>query len=71
MPSPYPISQILQFDQEAVYAQKVRAHSLLTKQRGSDVRTGHKFFGEVCDALVGNSEVLVIGCGIGMKDFER
>jgi len=64
-------AQILQFDQEAVHAQKVKAHSHLTKQRGSKVRTEHEFFGEVCGALVGIGEVLVTGPGTGISDFEH
>ena len=49
-------AQILQFDEAHVQAQKVKAHSHHTKQHGSSVRTGHEFFGEVCDALAGITE---------------
>jgi stalled ribosome rescue protein Dom34 len=64
-------AQILQFDEEHVRAQKVKAHTHHTKQRGSNVRTEHEFFGEVCDALAGISEVLVTGPGTGISDFEH
>ena len=64
-------AQILQFDENNVHPQKVKAHSHHTKQHGSSVRTEHEFFGEVCDALAGISEVLVTGPGTGISDFEN
>ena len=64
-------AQVLQFDAEHVQAQKVKAHSHHTAQHGSSVRTGHEFFGEVCDALAGITEVLVVGPKTGIADFEH
>ncbi len=64
-------AQILQFDEEHVQAQKVKASTRHTKQHGSSVRTEHEFFGEVCDALAGIAEVLVTGPGTGIADFEH
>ena len=46
-------AQILQFDAEHVQSQKVKAHTHHRAYHGSAVRTGHEFFGEVCDALKG------------------
>lgn len=64
-------AQILQFDAEHVQAQKVKAHSHHTAQHGSTVRTEHEFFGTVCDALDGITEVLVVGPKTGIADFEH
>ncbi len=44
-------AQIIQFDAEQVEARKLEAVSHDTRQHGSEVRTEHEFFGEVCDAL--------------------
>jgi stalled ribosome rescue protein Dom34 len=64
-------AQILQFDAEHVQAQKVKAHSHHTRQHASSVRTEHEFHGEVCDALAGISEVLVVGPKTGLADFRH
>lgn len=64
-------AEILQFDAEHVQAQKVKAHSHHTAQHGSGVRTGHEFFGEVCDALAGIQEVLVAGSHTVQADFRH
>ena len=64
-------AQILQFDAEHVQSQKVKAHTHHTAYHGSGVRTGHEFFGEVCDALDGITEVLVTGSRTGTADFRH
>ena len=64
-------AQILQFDEAHVQAQKVKAHTHHTRQHGSTVRTEHEFFGEVCDALAGITDVLVTGPQTGIKDFQH
>jgi hypothetical protein len=64
-------ARILQFDAEHVMASRVKAHRHLTHQHRSEVRTGHEFFGEVCDALDGIAEVLVTGGHTAVADFER
>ena len=64
-------AQILQFDADHVQASKVKAHSHHTAQHGSEVRTLHEFFAEVCDALAGIPEVLAVGPRTGLADFER
>jgi hypothetical protein len=64
-------AQILQFDAEHVQSQKVKAHTHHTAYHGSGVRTGHEFFGEVCDALAGISEVLVTGSHTSTADFRH
>lgn len=64
-------AQILQFDAEHMQAQKVKAHTHHTRQHGSSVRTEHEFFAEVCDALAGIAEVLVVGSKTGLADFRH
>ena len=62
-------AQVLQFDAEHVRAEKIKAHTHHTKQHGSQVRSEHEFFGHVCDALQGITEVLVTGPRTGIADF--
>ena len=64
-------AQILQFDAEHVQSQKVKTHSHHTRQHGSDVRSEHEFFGQVCDALEGIPEVLVVGTHTAQADFKH
>ena len=63
-------AEILQFDAEHVQAQKLKAHTHHTGQHGSQVRTEHEFFGQVCDALAGIAEVLVAGAHTAQSDFQ-
>jgi len=65
------LAQILQFDAEHVQSHKVKAHTHHTRQHGSVVRTEHEFFGQVCDALAGIQEVLVVGPHTGHADFKH
>ena len=62
---------VMQFDAEHVQSQKVKAHTHHTRQHGSSVRTEHEFFGEVCDALAGITEVLVVGSHTAHADFRH
>jgi stalled ribosome rescue protein Dom34 len=64
-------AQVLQFDADEVQAQTIKSHSHHTAQHGSKVRTEHEFFGHVCDALAGITEVLVVGPRTGIYDFEH
>ena len=64
-------AQVLQFDAEHVAAQKVKSHTHHTAQHGSDVRTQHEFFAQVCNALAGIQEVLVVGPKTGIADFQH
>jgi stalled ribosome rescue protein Dom34 len=70
-------AEILQFDAEHLQAQKIksrsqhRLHDHHTRKQGSDVRTDHEFFGEVCDALAGIAEVLVAGGHTSQTDFRH
>ena len=64
-------AQVLQFDSEHVVQRQVHAHQKFTRQHASGVRTEHEFFGQVCDALDGIAEVLVVGGHSGLADFRH
>lgn len=64
-------AQVLQFDAEHVEAQKIKARTAHTKTHGNQVRSEHEFFGHVCDALDGIAEVLAVGPGTGLADFQH
>jgi stalled ribosome rescue protein Dom34 len=70
-------AEILQFDAEHLQAQKIKSrsqhglHSQHTRQPGSDVRTQHEYYGEVCEALAGIAEVLVAGGHTAQADFRH
>lgn len=64
-------AEVIQFDSEHVVQRDVHDHRKLTRQHGSAVRTEHEFFGEVCDALEGIAEVLVVGGHTSLADFHH
>lgn len=64
-------AQVLQFDTEHVEAQKVKSHHHHTRQHGAGLRAEHEFYGDVCQALAGISEVLVTGSRQAMADFRH
>lgn len=64
-------AKILQFDADQVQAKNLRSHVHETAQHGSAVRAEHEFFGEVCAALDGISEVLVTGSHTALADFRH
>lgn len=64
-------AQVLQFDAEHVQASRVRAHSHHTAQHGSVVRSQHEFFGEICSAIEGIGEILVVGSHTTTADFRH
>ena len=64
-------AQVLQFDAEHIEADKVRSHNHYTRQHGSAVRAEHEFFGHVCDAMTGISELLIVGPHTALADFRH
>lgn len=64
-------AEILEFDSEHVSARHLKAHDHHTRQHHSDVRTEHEFFGQVCDALTGITEVLITGPHTGQAAFRH
>jgi stalled ribosome rescue protein Dom34 len=64
-------AQVLQFDAEHVEAANVHSSTRHGREHGSDVRTDHEYFGQVCDALAGIPEVLVVGPHTAQADFRH
>ena len=64
-------AQVLEFSSEQVIKHTLHQHKHFTRQHASGVRSEHEFFGEVCDALEGISEVLVTGGHKGLADFRH
>jgi hypothetical protein len=64
-------ASIHQFSADVVNTQKFKAHDHPTRQHNSDVRAVHEFFGEVCDALSNEKEVLVSGSHTALADFKH
>ena len=64
-------AQLIHFDAEQSETRKLHAHSHSTSQHGSEVRTQHEFFGEVCDALDSMESVLVTGGHTVQADFRH
>ena len=64
-------AHVFQFDSEDVLESKVQKQEHYTRQHGSNVRDEHEFFGEVCDAIEGIAEVLVVGGHKGLGDFRH
>ena len=62
---------VQEISSDQVEAHKVKEHAHYTRQHQSGVRTEHEFFGEVCDALAGVSEVLVTGSHQAQADFRH
>ena len=62
---------MLQFGAGPVVERQVHQHLKFTRQHGSGVRTEYEFFGQVCDALDGIAEVLVVGGHTGLADFRH
>ena len=64
-------AEVLQFDSAHVQERKVHVHLKFTRQHGSSVRSEHEFFAQVCAALDGIAEVLVVGGHTALADFRR
>ena len=64
-------AEILQFDDERSWVTHVADHVHDTRQHGSAIRTEHEFFGSVCDALAGITEILVAGSHVAQRDFRH
>jgi len=56
---------------EHAMARTIRAHNYQTVQHGSNVRTQHEFYAELCDELDRVAEVLVTGSHTAIADFRH
>ena len=64
-------AQVLRLDAEHAEAQRIKAHQHLTRQHGSEVRTEHEFFADVCEAMAGITDVMVVGSHTAQADFRH
>jgi stalled ribosome rescue protein Dom34 len=64
-------ARVLRLDATSAQGGQLHAHTHNTRQHGSAVRTEHEFFGDVCAALAGISEVLVMGSHLAQTDFRH
>jgi hypothetical protein len=64
-------AHVLQFDAGRVESKTVRDHTHPTAQHGSGVRSEHEFFGQVCDAIGGIGEILLVGGHTAIADFRH
>jgi len=62
---------VTQIDANPVSARHVKTHEHPTAQHGSEVRSVHEFFSEVCDAVDGVSVALVTGGKTALADFRH
>jgi hypothetical protein len=64
-------AQILQFDAHEVHADRIDAHFRYSRQHGADARATQAYFAEVCAALDGVPEVLVVGAHVVTAEFRH
>jgi hypothetical protein len=64
-------ANVLQIDANAARPRHVQAHVHPTAQHGSEVRTAHEFFADVCGSLEGIGAVLVTGGKTALVDFRH
>jgi hypothetical protein len=64
-------SIVLQIDASSFQPRQVQAHVHPTAQHGSEVRSEHEFFAEVCGNLEGIGAVLVTGGKTALADFRH
>lgn len=64
-------ANVLKIDASPVRSLHVNAHVHPTAQHGSEVRSEHEFFAEVCGNLEGVDAVLVTGARTALADFRH
>lgn len=64
-------ANVLRIDAVSIQSRHVQAHVHPTAQHGSEVRTEHEFFAEVCGALEGIGAVLVTGGKTALADLRH
>ena len=64
-------AEVLQLDADTVHSQTIKAHEHITRQHGSEVRTEHEFFADVCRAAAEGTDVLVVGSHTAQADFRH
>jgi hypothetical protein len=64
-------ADVLQFGAQHVVEHTLHQQLKFTRAHHSGVRTEHVFFGQICDALDGITEVLVTGGHTALADFRH
>jgi stalled ribosome rescue protein Dom34 len=64
-------AQVVRLDGEHAQVERIKEHEHFTRQHGSEVRTEHEFFAEVCKALAGTTDVLIVGSHTAQADFRH
>jgi len=64
-------AHVMPFGADTPTEPAVHEHRHYTRQHGSEVRSEHEFYAQVCDALEGITEVLVVGGHTGLADFRH
>ena len=64
-------ASVIQIDASQAPARRVKAHEHPTAQHGSEVRSVHEFFSDVCDAVDGVDVALVTGGRTTLSDFRH
>lgn len=64
-------ASVVRLDAVGASPLRVRAHAHPTAQHGSEVRSTHEFFAQVCDAVEGVGAVLVTGGKTALSDFRH
>ena len=64
-------AQVIQFDPTQGRMHQLKALLSYQRRRAGRMRSEHEFFAEICDALVGQSEVLVAGSHAAQTGFHH
>lgn len=64
-------AHVLQFDEDHVQTQLVKAHSHHLRHHASDARAEREFFEAVAQAVAGVQEVLLVGPGQARDEFRK
>lgn len=64
-------AQILQFDPSRDRAHQLKALLTYRRRNAGHLRSEHEFYAEICDALEGQSEVLVAGSHAAQTSFHQ
>ncbi|MES2401117.1 MAG: hypothetical protein V4573_14100 [Pseudomonadota bacterium] len=64
-------AKLIGFDADQSHAQEFQQQAHATRQHGSEVRTEHEYFGEICDALTTIDAIVVTGSHVVQADFRH
>lgn len=64
-------AKVFHLDEENAESSRLHSHMHYTRQHGSNVRSVHEFFADVCDALAEVRFILVTGSKTAQADFRH